>query len=95
MFYHGIIFSILAGTSFYAVEKRAACKEASKQYDLLNRLGLLSSYSYVLDDAIKNDGLINFMNSVAAGEKIDFSSVLGNARKEFDEFVSVLRGLVQ
>ncbi len=95
MFYHGIIFSILAGTSFYAVEKRAACKEASKQYDLLKRLGLLSSYSFGLDDAIKNDGVKNFMNFVAAGEKIDFSSVLENARKEFDEFISVLRGLVQ
>ncbi len=95
MFYHGIIFSILAGTLFYAVEKRAACKEESKQYDLLNRLGLLSSYSFGLDDAIKNDGLINFMNSVAAGEKIDCSSVRENARKEFDEFENVLRSLVQ
>ncbi len=95
MFYHGIVFSILTGTMFYAVEKRAACKEESKQYDLLNRLGLLSNYSYGLDDAIKNDGLINFMNSVAEGEKIDFSSVQENARKEFDEFVSVLRSLVQ
>ncbi len=94
MFYHGIIFSILTGTLFYAVEKRAACKEESKQYDLLSRLGLLSNYSFGLDDAIKNDGIKNFMNSVALGEKMDFSSVKENARKEFNEFVSVLRSLV-
>ncbi len=95
MFYHGVIFSILSGTPFYAVEKRSAVKEESKQYDLLSRLGLLSSYSFGLDDAIKNDGLKNFMNSVASGEKFDLSSIKEEACVEFDEFVNVLRSLIQ
>ncbi len=95
MFYHGICFSILAGTPFYAVEKRAASKEESKLYDLLNRIDLLNNFSYGFDDAIKNGGLYNFMNSVAIGEKLDVSFVQEKARKEFDTFLSVLRSLVQ
>ncbi len=95
MFYHGICFALLAGTPFYAVEKRSVSKEDSKQYDLLKRLDLLKNFSYGLDDAIKKDGIKKFMSSVAAGEKIDASSVQREARKEFGEFLNILRSLSQ
>ncbi len=93
MFYHGICFALLAGTPFYAVEKRSVSKEDSKQYDLLKRLDLLDDFSYGLDDAIKNNGISNFMNAVAAGEKIDSTATQEEARKEFDEFINILRNL--
>ncbi len=93
MFYHGICFALLTGTPFYAIEKRSVNKEDSKQYDLLKRLKMLDHFSYGLDDAIKNNGIKNFMKAVAAGEKIDSTATQEGARREFDEFINILRNL--
>ncbi len=95
MFYHGICFALLAGTPFYAVEKRSVSREDSKQYDLLNRLDLLDDFSFGLDDAVKNDGLKNFMNSVAVGERIDRTAAKEEAREQFDAFINTLRNLAR
>ncbi len=94
MFYHGICFAAIAGSPFYAIETRTASREESKLYDLAERMGMSGRYSLGVDDAVTKGGLKDFMDFVSDGGRIDISSELEAARKEFDDFTDMLKNLV-
>lgn len=93
MYFHGICFSILAGTPFLAIEKRTKSNEESKLYDLLNRIGQTDRYSLGLNSALKDNKVDHFMQEVSTGVRLDFTKAIGQARDEFKSFVEKLRDL--
>ncbi len=93
MFYHGVCFSVIAGTPFFAVDKLSPNDEESKLHDLLTRLNLSDQYSLGVQPVIEENKLDGFMSDVKKGRRDDPSGVLKKARAEFAQFIDVLRQL--
>ncbi len=88
MYFHGICFSMITGTPFLAIEKRAKDKKTSKIFDLLNRINLNDFYAHGLDEAISGK-LEYFFKNIHRTQ--DFSDVICRARTEFMIFIDELR----
>lgn len=91
MYFHAVCFSIISGTPFFAIEGRAQKNEESKIYDLLEKFDCLECYSLGLQTAIANGNLRLFLKNITRNHRIDFSSKLDIIRKEFEEFVQVIK----
>lgn len=91
MYFHGICFSVFAGTPFLAIEKRAGLDEESKLYDLLHGLGQMDRYSLGLNAALQEKKIERFTQEVSDGVRLDFTDAVGQAREAFSSFVDELR----
>lgn len=90
-YFHGICFSYIAGTPFYALEKRAKNNEESKLYDLLRRFGMLNRYSFKVQELISNSRFDDFLNDVREGRRMNSEIIVNQARTEFGWFIDGIR----
>ena len=92
MYFHGICFSIIAGTPFYAIESRAHHNDESKIYDLLHRFNMTEFYSLGLKEAMESGRLLQFIKE--CGNHPDTKAcqtTIEQGRKEFSNFIEHIR----
>lgn len=94
MYFHGVCFSIICGTPILAIEKRAPSRNESKLYNLLYDLQLSEEFSFGVEEAIRENKVIELINKANDRIRENHQEIINNARMEFVDFIESLRNII-
>lgn len=93
-YFHGMCFSVITGTPFYAVDNRCDEEEQSKMKDFLENEDLEERYFATVKNSVEQNLLLERMDRDFRSGKMDSSKIIMRNRKIFMVFLKRLRSCV-